>query len=408
MRVSKSLLYLCEGNLNLARYGHISTKLTIPPGLLHKVEPNQVNRVHVSRNHRFHLLDGLRGFAALLVVFYHMPPYVQRWFYFPNSFLAVDFFFCLSGFIIAYSYERRILNGMSLADFSVARLIRLYPLYFLGSTLGLLAALIVTHAYSRNHLTPGQLLTTVLLSLLLLPNLGEVWANHNVFPLNGPAWSLFFELYANLVFWFVIRSRLAGKVWLLGVAGTCLVMLSLYNGPLAEAGAFSHTFTQGFARVGFSFCMGIVVFRFRENGRAAFWSRRMALAVVFLLAGMLLTRGKIAEQHATQLCFVAVVSPLVVYLGSLVKLPAATEPFCSFLGDFSYPLYILHQPFLLIWGGHTAHRFSATHPVATQLSIPVFCFAVAGITWCVGAFYDTPIRARLISLRFRKAVRVSE
>ena len=182
------------------------------------------------------MLDGLRGFAALLVVLYHMPPYVQRWFYFPNSFLAVDFFFCLSGFIIAYSYERRILNDMSLADFSVARLIRLYPLYFLGSTLGLFSALIVTHAYSRNHLTPGELLTTIALSFLLLPNLGDVWANHNVFPLNGPAWSLFFELFANLGFWFMIRRRLANKVWLLGVAGTCLVMLSLYKGSLRRGG----------------------------------------------------------------------------------------------------------------------------------------------------------------------------
>jgi peptidoglycan/LPS O-acetylase OafA/YrhL len=334
-----------------------------------------------------------------------MPPYVQRWFYFPNSFLAVDFFFCLSGFIIAYSYERRILNGMSLADFSVARLIRLYPLYFLGSAFGLLSALMLTHAYSRNHLTPGELLTTVALSSLLLPDLRDVWANHNVFPLNGPAWSLFFELFANLVFWFMIRSRLAGKVWLLGVAGTCLAMLSLYKGPLAEAGAFSQSFTQGFARVGFSFCMGVVVFRLRGTRRIA---PVAALAVVFLLGGMLLTRGKIVEQHATQLFFVAIVSPLVVYLGSLVKLPVAAEPLCSFLGDFSYPLYILHQPFLLIWGGHTAHRLSAAHPVATQLSIPVFCFAVAAITWCVGAFYDTPIRARLVSLRFRRSVRVSE
>ena len=182
-------------------------------------------------------------------------------------------------------------------------------------------------------------------------------------------------------------------------------MLSLYKGPLAEAGAFSQSFTQGFARVGFSFCMGVVVYRFRETRRMA---PVAALAVVFLLGGMLLTRGKIAEQHATQLFFVAVVSPLVVYLGSLVKLPVAAEPFCSFLGDFSYPLYILHQPFLLIWGGHTAHQLSAAHPVATQLSIPVFCFAVAAITWCVGAFYDAPIRARLVSVRFRRAVRVSE
>jgi peptidoglycan/LPS O-acetylase OafA/YrhL len=317
------------------------------------------------------LLDGLRGFAALLVVLYHMPLYVQRWFYFPNSFLAVDFFFCLSGFIIAYSYERRILNEMSLADFSVARLIRLYPLYFLGSALGLLSALILTHAYSRNHLTPGELLTTVALSLLLLPNLGDVWANHNVFPLNGPAWSLFFELFANLVFWFMIRSRLASKVWLLGVAGTCLVMLSLYKGPLAEAGAFSQSFTQGFARVGFSFCMGVAVFRFRETRRMA---PVAALAVVFLLGGMLLTRGKIVEQHATQLVFVAVVSPLVVYLGSLVKIPVAAEPFCSFLGDFSYPLYFASAVFTDMgraYGSSVVYGASCGH--ATEHSGLLFC-----------------------------------
>jgi peptidoglycan/LPS O-acetylase OafA/YrhL len=384
----------------------------MPSGPSYKGESNQIARVHVSRNHRFHLLDGLRGFAALLVVLYHMPPYLQRWFVFPNSFLAVDFFFCLSGFIIAYSYEHRILNGMSLVDFSVARLIRLYPLYFLGSTLGLLSALILTHAYSRNHLTPGGLLTTATLSFLVLPNLGRVWANHLLFPLNGPAWSLFFELFANLVFWFVIRSRFATKGWLWGLAGTCLLMLSLYKGPLAEVGTFSQTFTLGFARVGFSFCMGIAVFRFYEDGRAPSWSRKMAavaaFTVVFLLGGMLLTRGRLAEQHVTQLFFVTVVSPLVVYFGSLVKIPVAAEPFCRFLGDFSYPLYILHQPFLLIWGGRTAHRLSAAHPVATQLSIPVFCIAVAGITWCVGAFYDIPLRARLVSLRYRLLFRATE
>lgn len=368
--------------------------------------------MHVSRNHRFHLLDGLRGFAALLVVFYHLPPYLQRWFSFPNSFLAVDFFFCLSGFIIAYSYEQRILSGMSLFDFSVARLIRLYPLYFLGSTLGLLSALTLTHAYSRNHLTPGDLLATATLSYLLLPNLGKAWANHSVFPLNGPAWSLFFELFANLVFWFAIRSRFATKTGLCLLAGICLVMLSLYRGPLADVGAFSQSFTLGFARVGFSFCMGILVFRFYETGRTPLWTRRnasvVAFAAVFLLGGMLLTRGKIAEQHATQLLFVAVVSPLVVYCGSLVTRPVAAEPLCAFLGDFSYPLYILHQPFLLIWGGNTAHRLSVAHPVSTQLSIPVFCFAVAGITWCVGAFYDIPIRARLVSLRQRLLSRSTE
>jgi peptidoglycan/LPS O-acetylase OafA/YrhL len=112
------------------------------------------------------------------------------------------------------------------------------------------------------------------------------------------------------------------------------------------------------------------------------------------------------EQHTTQLLLVAVVSPLVVYIGSLVKVPAAAVPICSFFGDFSYPLYILHQPFLLVWGGHTAHRLSAVHPVVTQLSIPIFGFAVAGISWGVSRFYDIPVRTRLARLRQTQSVGV--
>ena len=360
---------------------------------------------HGARTHRFHLLDGLRGLAAILVVLYHMPPYLQRWFACPNAFLAVDFFFCLSGFIIAYSYENRILTGMSLGDFCLSRLIRLYPLYFLGSFLGLLSVCILTFGHGRSHLRLSDLLVAGVLSVVVLPNLGTAWSNHNIFPLNGPAWSLFFELFANLIFWFGIRFRLAGRFALLLITGTSLILLSLARGSLSDVGAFTGSFTPGFARVGFSFAMGLVTYRIYKSRRSALLRGKIALAasfaVIALLGGMLLTRGRLVEQHTTQLLLVAIVSPLVVYLGSLVKVPAAAEPICSFLGDFSYPLYILHQPFLLVWGGHTAHRLCADHPVATQLSIPIFCLAVAGITWIVGVFYDIPVRTRLTRLRVK-------
>jgi peptidoglycan/LPS O-acetylase OafA/YrhL len=365
--------------------------------------PSRIGGAHGARTHRFHLLDGLRGFAAILVVLYHMPPYLRQWFACPNAFLAVDFFFCLSGFIIAYSYESRILSGMSIGDFCSSRLIRLYPLYFLGSVLGLLSVCILTHGPGRSHLRLGDLLVASVLSLLVLPNLGTAWNNHSIFPFNGPAWSLFFELFANLIFWFGIRFRFANRLALLLITTTCLILLALVTNPLSDIGAFTQSFTPGFARVGFSFGMGLITFRVYKSGRSSLLSGKIAsagaIAVVALLGGMLLTRGRILEQLTTQLFLVAIVSPLIVYFGALVRVPAAAEPVCSFLGDFSYPVYILHQPFLLVWGGHTAHRLSAVHPVATQLSIPVFCFAVAGISWSVGAFYDIPIRTRLARLR---------
>jgi peptidoglycan/LPS O-acetylase OafA/YrhL len=362
----------------------------------------QIGGTHGARSHRFHLLDGLRGFAAILVVLYHMPRYLQQWFACPNAFLAVDFFFCLSGFIIAYSYEHRIVRGMSFGDFCLSRLIRLYPLYFLGSLLGLISVCILAYGSGGSHKL-SDLLVASLLSLLVLPNLGRAWSNHNVFPLNGPAWSLFFELFANLIFWFAIRLRWANRWALLLITTSCFIVLSLSTSPLSDVGAFTQSFPSGFARVGFSFAMGLITFRLHKSPRRSWLTGKFAaggaFAVIALLGGMLLTRGRIVEQHATQLLLIAVVSPLVVYFGSLVKIPAAAGPICSFFGDFSYPLYILHQPFLMVWGGHTAHRFSAVHPVATQLSIPIFCFVVAGISWGVGVLYDIPIRTRLARLR---------
>jgi peptidoglycan/LPS O-acetylase OafA/YrhL len=362
----------------------------------------QIGGAHGAKSHRFHLLDGLRGFAAILVVLYHMPPYLQRWFACPNAFLAVDFFFCLSGFIIAYSYEHRILRGMSFGNFCLSRLIRLYPLYFLGSLLGLISVCVLAFGSGRSHRF-SDLLVAAALSLLVLPNLGSAWSNHSVFPLNGPAWSLFFELFANLIFWFAIRFRWDNRWVLLLGTTTCFIVLSLSTSPLSDAGAFTQSFPSGFVRVGFSFCMGLITFKAYKSRRQSFLTGRFAagaaFAVIVLLGGMLLTRGKIVEQHATQLFLIAVVSPLVVYIGSLIKIPAVAGPICSFFGDFSYPLYILHQPFLLVWGGHTAHRLSAVHPVATQLSIPIFCLAVAGISWGVGVLYDIPVRTRLARLR---------
>src|ERR1700744_3037299 len=88
----------------------------------------------------FEILDGLRGVAALAVVTFHF----MEWVYFDYSknfighgFLAVDFFFCLSGFVIGYAYDDRI-GKMGILEFFKSRLIRLHPLVIIGSVIGLL------------------------------------------------------------------------------------------------------------------------------------------------------------------------------------------------------------------------------------------------------------------------------
>lgn len=90
---------------------------------------------------RFTLLDGLRGVAAIAVVILHsISPLDLEKNYIPHAHLAVYFFFALSGFVIAHAYESRI-QKIGPAKFMVLRLIRLYPLLFVGITLGLLVSL---------------------------------------------------------------------------------------------------------------------------------------------------------------------------------------------------------------------------------------------------------------------------
>src|ERR687885_1577591 len=102
-----------------------------------------INSMPLSTKPHFAILDGLRGVAALAIVVFHF----MEWVYtdpsqnfIAHGFLAVDFFFCLSGFVIGYAYDDRI-GQLGLATFFSLRLIRLHPLVVLGSVLGLLGYL---------------------------------------------------------------------------------------------------------------------------------------------------------------------------------------------------------------------------------------------------------------------------
>ena len=91
----------------------------------------------------FEILDGLRGLAAIAVVIFHFMEWVYSDFsqnFIAHGFLAVDFFFCLSGFVIGYAYDERI-GKISVIAFLKLRLIRLHPLVIIGSVLGLLTFL---------------------------------------------------------------------------------------------------------------------------------------------------------------------------------------------------------------------------------------------------------------------------
>ena len=120
----------------------------------------------------YDLLDGLRGVAALMVIFYHVfeafatSPIDQQ---FNHGYLAVDFFFILSGFVIGYAYDDR-WKTMTTKDFIKRRLIRLHPMVVLGAVLGVIAFCIQgCEKWDGTHVSISMVMLALLINLFLIP-----------------------------------------------------------------------------------------------------------------------------------------------------------------------------------------------------------------------------------------------
>src|SRR5688572_22562421 len=210
----------------------------------------------------FQILDGLRGIAALAVVIFHFMEWI-----FPDinnnfighGFLAVDFFFCLSGFVIGYAYDDRI-RQMGIAGFFKARLIRLHPLVILGSVLGLLGYLLDPFALPMAY-EAGRVALLFICSLLLIPLPVMEERAFNLFAFNAPSWSLFWEYVANIFYalvLFKIGRRSLAVLIIVAAVGICFV--SYRAGNLLGGWAGSN-FLDGGARVAYSFLAGLFIYR---------------------------------------------------------------------------------------------------------------------------------------------------
>ena len=198
----------------------------------------------------FVTLDGLRGVAAFAVMMFHTNPFIGR--QVPEAFLAVDFFFALSGFVIAHAYTERLRTGMSPRSFLVLRLVRLYPLYILGTAIGILILPLTSQADGVS-----QLAIEIAAAVLFLPSP----VTELLYPFNFPAWSLFHELLINGAF--AALNNLLSRVVLCGIAAISAVILAGYAiwlGSLDTSNSWVH-FEGGFVRVSFSFFAGVLVYR---------------------------------------------------------------------------------------------------------------------------------------------------
>lgn len=325
---------------------------------------------------RFDTLDGLRGIAALAVVVRHGPglfggnPL-------PTSYLAVDFFFLLSGFVLAHAYEKRFAAGLAAGSFIWQRLLRLYPLYGLGGTIMLVFLLAGAGAWNGPDLA-----VAAAFNLAFLPS---PIADRPFFALNPPGWSLFFELAINLM-WVLTFRWLSTRVLVavVAVAAAALVGSAVAYGSL-DTGWEWATFAGGFARVAFSFPAGVLIYRLMRNAPA--WRVHPVIPTVALVLAF------VPEPGWYDVAAVLFAFPAILIIGARSEAPSL-RPVLSFLGLISYPLYALHFPVLMI-----AASVMARVPIlpAPWPGLVVLAALVIGSA-LVAKFYDDPLR-RMVGQR---------
>jgi peptidoglycan/LPS O-acetylase OafA/YrhL len=339
---------------------------------------------HRVEKQRYVTLDALRGVAAVIIVLFHTGHRVGTWW--PQfGYLAVDLFFLLSGFVLSYNYEARFRRGMRTSEFLVARVVRLYPLYFLGLVLG---ACLAPLNMDFQGLTVEGDVVSFCVGLVGLPSYVLPHGQY-LFVVNAPFWSLFLEFWvANLLF-VMLRKALRWKVLLtiIFVCGAGLVISEKTFYTLNVGGGWG-TIASGFARVGFSFFYGVAIARIHTLRPANLKLPSWLFAFILLVLLSLPLHGRMSDRY--DLACVFVLFPALVYWGAVA---VERRPWVgAALGDASYALYTIHYPLwvLVAW---------AFYNLAVKPSVLMeflFLLVVAPLAWGL-SIADTRIRAILMS-----------
>ncbi len=363
----------------------------------------------------YEILDGLRGVAAIIVVLMHLfetftggSHLVQI---INHGYLAVDFFFLLSGFVIGYAYDER-WQRMSVGEFFKRRLIRLHPMIIVGMIIGAIG-----FYYSASpsifplvaNTPPSQVLLIMLIgfTLLPIPISMDIRGWSEMHPLDGPAWSLFFEYIANILYALFVRkwsnTVLSIFVFLSGIA---LIHLAVTSPAGDVIGGWSLNATQlriGFTRLLYPFFAGLLLSRIAKPGniRYAFVKSSLLLVTLFSIprigGATHLWMNGLYESLAIIFLF-----PVVVYIGASGTLSTGwTSKVCKYLGDISYPLYITHYPLIYIF---TAWVYNEKIPLTNAWGEGLLVLLVAvGIATASLYLYDIPVRKWLMKKWMKKA-----
>lgn len=358
----------------------------------------------------YDLLDGLRGVAAIMVVWFHIfeayaTSHLDQ--QINHGYLAVDFFFILSGFVIGYAYDNR-WRSMKIKDFLKRRVIRLHPMVVMGAVIGgMMFYFQGCSVWDVSKVTVLALFLATFMNALMIPATPgtEIRGLGEMYPLNGPSWSLFFEYIGNLLYaLFIHRFSTRALAVLVFVAGCGLATFAIW-GPYGDICAgFQLTgteFTAGLLRLLFSFSAGLLLFRIFKPAKVkgAFWICSLSLIILMAVPRIGGAEHLWLNGLYDTVCFV-VFFPLLVYLGASGKTTdKVTTALCKFLGAISYPLYMVHYPFIYLY-----YAWVKNENLTFVQSLPGALAVVLGsmiLAYLCLKFYDIPVR-RFLTDKFLK------
>ena len=357
----------------------------------------------------YELLDGLRGVAALVVILYHI---FEGYAFASNGtidtlnhgYLAVDFFFILSGFVIGYAYDDRWGKGLTMKNFFKRRLIRLHPMVIMGAVLGAVTFYLQGCVqWDGTHIAISMVMLSLLCTMFFIPAMPgvgyEVGGNGEMFPLNGPCWSLFFEYIGNILYALFIRrlsnKALAVLVAVLGVALALFAVLDISGyGNIGVGWTLDGVnFAGGTLRMLFPFSMGMLLSRnFKPvKLRGAFWICTIIMIALFAVP-YLEDAKPFCVNGAYEVFCVIVAFPILVWLGaSGTTTDKKSTMICKFLGDISYPVYVVHYPIMYLFYAWLIKNQLYTLGETWQVALCVYVLSIVLAYLCL-KLYDEPVR----------------
>lgn len=277
----------------------------------------------------YNILDGLRGVAALTVVCFHLfEAYAtshldQK---INHGYLAVDFFFILSGFVVAYAYDDR-WKAMTIKDFIKRRFIRLHPMVVIGAIIGATVFYFQgCAAWDVSKVSVTRLFVAIAINAFLIPATPgfEIRGVGEMYPLNGPSWSLFYKYIGNILYAFFLRKlptkALAVLVLLAGCGLAAFAIWGPYGDICAGFSLTGENITGGSLRLLFSFSAGLLLSRVFKpiNIKGAFWIGSLSIVILSAVPRIGGSENLWMNGLYDTLCF-AIIFPLLVYLGASGK-----------------------------------------------------------------------------------------